>query len=130
MRFGALFWGLILYAALSANALAKPLTSEACVALVDEHNRLSKDGIEKSLAQDPVNASTNIKAEKLASIERFLFIESQIRFRCPAVKLPGLEIKAPAKTKAAKVEKKKIRSRGPKIPLPKRKPAPPAKRAS
>lgn len=129
MRFGTAFLGLILGAALPVTASAKPLPSEACVRLVDEHDKLSKNGIEKSLDQDPAKASENIKAEQLANIERFLFIESQIRFRCPAVKLPGLKISPPSKAQAAKLVKKKARSRGPMIPLPERKPAPSAKRA-
>ncbi|MHA1164216.1 MAG: hypothetical protein ACTSP0_01350 [Alphaproteobacteria bacterium] len=129
IRFGTAYLSLILGVALPVNASAKPLTSEACVRLVDEHGRLSRGGIEKSLARDPASARDNIKAEQLALIERFLFIESQIRFRCPAVKLPGLEITPPSKAQTAKVEKKQSRPRGPMIPLPKRKPASPAKRA-
>lgn len=129
MRFGTAFLGLILAVALPANAPAKPLASEACVRLVDEHAKLSKDGIEKSLAQDPAKASETIKAEQLANIERYLFIESQIHFRCPAMKLPGLKTPAPSKAQAAKMGKKKVQPRGPMIPLPKRKPALPAKRA-
>ena len=129
MRFGIAFLGLILGVALPINASAKPLPSEACVRLVDEHDKLSKGGIEKSLAQDPATASENIEAEQLANIERFLFIESQIRFRCPAVKLPGLKTPAPSKAQAAKMEKKQIQPRGPEVPLPKRKPVPPSKRA-
>lgn len=129
MRFGTAFLGLILGVAFSAHASAKPLASEACVRLVDEHARLSRDGIEKSLTQDPAKASETIKAEQLANIERFLFIEGQISFRCPAMKLPGLKTPASAKAKAAKMDKKKVRPRGPMVPLPARNPAPPAKRA-
>jgi hypothetical protein len=123
MRFGTAYLSLILAMALPVNAWAKPLSSEACVKLTDEHNKLSKGGIEKSLAQDPAITSKKIKAEQLASIKRFLFIESQIRFRCPSVVLPGLEIRAPSKVKVIKVEKKQSRRRGPRIPLPERKPA-------
>jgi hypothetical protein len=129
MRIGTAFLGLILGVAFTANASAKPLASEACVRLVDEHARLSRDGIEKSLAQDPAKASETIKAEQLANIERFLFIDSQIRFRCPAMKLPRLKTPASSKAQKAKIDKKKARPRGPMVPLPDRNPAPAAKRA-
>ena len=129
MRFGTVFLGLILSAAIPVRGSAKPLTSEACVRLVNEHDTLSKGGVEKSLARDPASERDNIKAEQLALIERFLFIESQIRFRCPAVKLPGLKITPPSKARTAKVEKNRRRPRGPSIPLPIRKPASSAKRA-
>lgn len=114
---------LILGLAIHTNASAKPLTSKACVRLVDEHDKLSRGGIEKSLARNPASAHETLKAEQLALVERFLFIESQIRFRCPASKLPGLEITPPSKAQTAKAEKKRSRPRGPSLPLPKRKPA-------
>jgi len=129
MRFGTVFIGLILSAAIPVTGSAKPLTSEACVRLVNEHGKLSRGGVEKSLARDPAGERDSIKAEQLALIERFLFIESQIRFRCPTVKLPGLEITPPSKARTAKVEKNRSQPRGPSIPLPKRKPASSAKRA-
>ena len=122
MRFGTAFLSLILGVALHVNASAKPLSSEECVRLVDEHAKLTRNGIEKSLAQAPPVISETSKTEQLASIERFLFLESQIKFRCPDVILPGEEEAVATKTPAVTLKKIQTRPRGPKVPLPERKP--------
>ncbi|GBE43193.1 hypothetical protein BMS3Bbin10_01269 [bacterium BMS3Bbin10] len=120
--------GLSVLAASRGDTAAKPLSSEACVKLVNEHTELAKGGIEEAMNQDPENAGAALNEEQLARIERFLFIEGQIRFRCPEVQLPGLGVPEPSKTQAAKLEKKKIKKpKGPAVPMPERKPKLPSK---
>jgi len=112
------------------DAAAKRLSSEACTKLAKEHTDLANGGIEQTMNGDPVKARTALKDEQLARIERFLFIEGQIRFRCPQTKLPGMGPPKPSKTQAAKLEKKQPKKpKGPVVPLPNRKPKPPARDA-
>ncbi len=73
-------------------AAAKPLLSETCVKLAGEHVELRKAGIEEAMdQQDPQKAGEALKPDDLAKIERYLFIEGQIRFRCPEIKLPSIK---------------------------------------
>ncbi len=136
--------GLSVLAASYGDAAAKRLSSKACVKLVSEHAELAMSGAEKAMNGDPENAGAALKKEQLARIERFLFIEGQIRFRCPEIKLPGLGAPKPSKTqaveleknyaaelkkkRAAKLEKKRLmKQKGLVVPLPERKPKPPSK---
>ncbi len=91
------------------TALAKPLSSEACVQLVNEHSTLAKSGVEQQLKGEPASAGTTLKAEQLANIDRYLFIEGQIRFRCPEIKLPGMKSPAHSKEQAAEFQKRATR---------------------
>ena len=123
---GTALLGLSILALAHGDAAAKRLPGEACTKLAGEHTELVKSGIEQAMNGDPVKASTALKQEQLARIERFLFIEGQIRFRCPQIKLPGMETPKPSKTQAAKLEKKQPKKpKGPLVPLPMRKPKPP-----
>lgn len=124
--------------ALPQRSFAKPLSSEACVELVNEHAMLLKAGVEAYMKRDPAKASSTLRAEQLANIDRFLFIEGQIRFRCPEMELPGLDTplhsaaqaaafkeRAEKEAEARKAAKQKAagkKSKGPDIPLPDRNP--------
>lgn len=103
--FGVLMclWGL--------PAAAKPLSGEECSKLVSEHAELARKGIEERMDVDPTTAGEQLSKDELNEIERFLFVEGQIRFRCPEVQLA---VPDPPK---------------PTVPLPRRKPVPPTKRA-
>lgn len=90
---------------------AKPLSTEECAKLVSEHAELVKKGVEQRMNQDPEEAKASMDREALNEIERFLFVEGQIRFRCPEVELA---IPDPPK---------------PTVPLPIRKPPPPSSTA-
>lgn len=137
-RIGAAFLGLTVLATQLMPVLAKPLLSETCVKLVGEHVELRKGGIEASMDHGPEKAGETMKPEELAKIERYLFIEGQIRFRCPEIKLPGLKEPNLLKSKNSKIKEAKIKEAkpvapkkpaDPPAPLPKRKPAPPKKKA-
>jgi len=128
--------GMSALAASQRDAATKPLSSEACVKLVNEHTELAKTGIEKVMDQGPENTGATLNKEQLARIERFLFIEGQIRFRCPEIQLPGLGVPEPSnaqaerlgKKKAAELEKESLKKpKGPVVPLPRRKPKPPSR---
>lgn len=113
------------------HAAAKPLSSEECTKLVAEHAELAKKDIESLMDQDPVMAAKQMKPEQLSEIERFLYIEGEIRFRCPAVKLavpvpPAFE---PPEEQEKTAESEAKQPSGPTVPLPDRKPARSAKRA-
>lgn len=111
-------------------ALAKPLSSEDCAKLVGEHAELSGRGIEKAMDREPANADQQMKPEEFADIERYLFIEGQIRFRCPGVRLAIPEPAEPPQEQAAKGEKREPKApAGPPVPLPRRKPSPVAEKA-
>ena len=107
------FLGLMALTTLYSQTLAKPLQSETCVKLAGEHIELRKAGIEEAMDQDPTKAGEVLKPEQLAQIERYLFIEGQIRFRCPEIRLPGIKdpdlknAKKDGKEKAKKKTKKK-----------------------
>lgn len=119
--------------AAACTAQAKPLTTQECTSLVEEHAKLSSKNIEKLMDQDPIEASEKLNPNELAEIERFLFVEGQIRFRCPAVKLkvpppPELEVReatnqADAKKKgtSAIAESEPV-NKGPRVPFPDRNP--------
>ena len=142
-RIGAAFLGLTVFATQLVPVSAKPLLSETCVKLVGEHVKLRKGGIEASMDHGPEKAGETMKPEELAKIERYLFIEGQIRFRCREIKLPGIKEPDLSKSKNSKIKKAKIKEAkikeakpvapkkpaDPPAPLPKRKPAPPKKKA-
>lgn len=131
---------------LPGASFSKPLPSKACVALVNEHAQLLNAGVEKHMRGDPATASSTLKAEQLANIDRFLFIEGQLRFRCPEVRLPGLGVPAKSEAQAAVFQKRakqeaaahrasqqKNRAKKPKggaVPLPDRNPRRQANAAS
>ena len=147
-------WHLVLTAATAAFAVfvlpgasfSKPLSSKACVALVNEHAKLLNAGVEKHMRGDPAVASSTLKPEQLASIDRFLFIEGQLRFRCPEVRLPGLGVPAKSQAQAAAFQKRAKqeaaahranqqknraeKTKGPGVPLPDRNPRRQANAAS
>ncbi len=133
-RIGTALLGLTVLATQLVPVSAKPLLSETCVKLVGEHVELRKGGIEASMDHGPEKAGEIMKPEELAKIERYLFIEGQIRFRCPEIRLPGIKEPDLSKSKKSKIKKAKIKEAkpvapkkpaGPPAPLPKRKPAPP-----
>ena len=133
-RIGAAFLGLTVLSAQLVPVSAKPLLSETCVKLVGEHVELRRGGIEAAMDHDPEKAGEILKPEELANIERYLFIEGQIRFRCPEIKLPGIKELNLSKSKNKKIKKAKIKEAkpvapkkpaGPPVSLPNRKPAPP-----
>lgn len=112
------------------DAAAKNLSSEVCAKLADEHAILTKSDIEQLMNGDPATARTALEQAQLARIERFLHIEGQIRFRCPKIKLPVLQLPKPSKTQTAKLEKQQPKKpKGPIVPLPRRKPKPPSQDA-
>lgn len=125
-RFFTAFLGLTALATQLLPAAAKPLQSEICVKLASEHIELRKGGVEESMNHDPEKAGEILKPEELAKIERYLFIEGQIRFRCPEIRLP--EIKDPdlSKTKEAGIDdakqNKEKKRKGPPVPPSKRNP--------
>ncbi|MEM8744370.1 MAG: hypothetical protein AAGF14_07040 [Pseudomonadota bacterium] len=121
--------------ALPGFALAKPLSSEACVALVNEHAKLLKTGVEQQMRGDPAKAGSTLQPQQLANIDRFLFIEGQIRFRCREIKLPGLGTPKNSEAQAAQFQKRakqeadarranaqRNKPKGPAVPLPDRNP--------
>lgn len=110
------------------SAEGKSLSKEACAKLVEEHGGLLKGGIVLAMNKDPEKAREELQPEKLANIERFLFIDGQIRFRCPNVRLPAIkapELSEPRKAKVEEGDKKPEQVKkpdGPPAPPPKRKP--------
>jgi hypothetical protein len=127
---GTALLGLSIVTLAHGDAAAKRLSSIVCTQLANEHAKLTKSGIERLMNGDPATARTSLKEEQLARIERFLHIEGQIYFRCPQIKLPLLRPPEPAKTQAAKLEKKQPKKpQGPAMPLPLRKPNPPSRGA-
>lgn len=109
---------------------AKPLSSEECAKFAAEHAKLAKKGLEKAMDQDPDKAKAQLEPQQIADIERFLFVEGEIRFRCPEIKLAIPDPPEPVKDKAAEKEKKKAeKPSGPQVPLPQRKPKRPTRRA-
>jgi len=140
-RFSVLLPCVIMFA--THHAWAKPLSSEECAKLVSEHADLEKKNIETRMDQDPAIAVPLLKPDQLAEIERFLHIEGEIRFRCPEIKLavpapPMMESdsEAPITTSDKKQGAVNLNGvqdvrepKGPPVPLPRRKPSPPAKRA-
>lgn len=131
-RFFLLIAGMLIIP--TQHGMAKPLSSEDCAKLVSEHSDLAKKDIEAMMDQDPAIASTSMSPEQLAEIERFLFIEGEIRFRCPEIKLAVPKPPAPeptpeeAKTASEKTQQPE-QPAGPPVPLPQRKPKPSSKRA-
>ena len=125
-RFYTAFLGLMALATQLSPAAAKPLLSEICVKLASEHIELGKGGVEESMNHDPEKAGEILKPEELAKIERYLFIEGQIRFRCPEIRLPGIKVPDLSKTKEAGIDDAKPKTRkkrkGPPAPPPKRNP--------
>jgi len=133
-RIGTATLGLTVLATQLVPVSAKPLLSETCVKLVGEHVELRKGGIEASMDHGPEKAGETMKPEELAKIERYLFIEGQIRFRCPEIRLPGIKEPDLSKSKKSKIKKAKIKEAKPvapkkpaglPAPLPNRKPEPP-----
>ncbi|MDA7946639.1 MAG: hypothetical protein MPJ78_04105 [Hyphomicrobiaceae bacterium] len=119
--------------ALTSPSPAKPLSSDACVALVNEHASLLKAGVESHMRGDPAAAGSTLNPRQLANIDRFLFIEGQIRFRCREIKLPGLGTPKNSETQAADFQKRAKQEanarktqakkrKGPAVPLPDRNP--------
>lgn len=127
------FLGLMSLAALINPASAKPLLSDSCVELLGEHEKLRKGGVESYMDHDPAKANELFKPADLVNIERYLFIEGQIRFRCPEIRLPGIDNPDLSKSKEVrnnvKNPKPPKKQAGPPVPLPRRKPAPPKKKA-
>lgn len=81
-----------LFVALSSIVVAaKPLDNESCTKIVDEFDSLRKSGVEKAMDSDPAKAKENMSPQMMVNIERYLFLEGQLRFRCPHIKLslPG-----------------------------------------
>jgi hypothetical protein len=113
-RFCATFLGLTALVLTFSPAVAKPLLSEACVELASEHTKLRKGGVEEVMDQDPQKAGETLNPEDLAKIERYLFIEGQIRFRCPKIKLP--KIKDPNLKKSEGEGNEKAKRKPPKKP--------------
>ncbi len=105
---------MVLALPLSQQVAAKPLLSETCVKLASEHTELRKGGIEEAMNQDPQKAGEILKPDDLAKIQRYLFIEGQIRFRCPKIKLPGL--KEPDSSKSKKDGSDDAKRKPPKKP--------------
>jgi len=132
--------------ALSHASLAKPLSSKACVKLVNEHAQLLKTGVEQQMRKDPATAGSTLKSRQLANIDRFLFIEGQLRFRCPEVQLPGMDTPEHSEAQAAEFKKRtkkeaearkaknkktvRKKPKGPNVPLPDRNPKRQASAAS
>lgn len=112
------------------QAWTKPLSSQECAILVSEHSDLTKKDLEATMEQDPAIAAPLLKPEQLAEIERYLFIEGEIRFRCPEIQLAKPKSLEPEPSKTADIKKAEPeKPSGPPVPLPRRKPSPPAKRA-
>lgn len=133
-RIGTVFLGLTALAAPLSPAAGKPLLSKTCVKLVGEHTELAKGGVEESMNHDPEKAGEILKPEELTNIERYLFIEGQIRFRCPEMRLPGIKDPDLSKSKEAKIKEAKPKPpkkpKGPPAPVPTRKPARQQKKAN
>ena len=106
------------------SAVAKPLTTQECTRLVDEHTILAKKDVETLMDRDPSEAKDLLKPEQLADIERYLYLEGEIRFRCPEVKLAIPEQPAPEPEKAAAkaATKETAAPAGPSVPMPDRNP--------
>lgn len=102
-------------------AIAKPLTTQECTRLVEEHAILVNKDIETLMERDPKEAKDLFKPEQLADIERYLYLEGEIRFRCPEVKLAIPELPAPEPKKAAAKKKAPVPA-GPSAPMPARNP--------
>jgi len=108
-------------------AAAAPLDKAACAGLEAELKALRSGGIEKVLAEGSENgpgwALANITLNDIERIKRYLALEDDIRFRCPGVDLPAPPVEnqmvVPAAAKAG--------SAGSGIPMPSRRPEPPAK---
>lgn len=77
--------GLALAAALAGgSAGAVPLDSETCEALKAEHSLLAGAGVKADMQHGPEWAKSNLPAERLQRILRFIEVEQQLLFRCPS----------------------------------------------
>lgn len=103
-------------------AMAKPLSTEECTKLVGEHAGLVKKDVEKLMDTDPATATEKLKPEQLIDIERYLFLEGEIRFRCPEVKVAIPELPKPEPQKAKVEEPPLVDDDGPGVPMPDRNP--------
>ncbi|MGI9381663.1 MAG: hypothetical protein ACR2PO_00790 [Methyloligellaceae bacterium] len=99
----------------SRDAVALPLDKQACATLTAEHDRLVRAGVLKTMGKGPDWAAANLKPDGIAQIKRFLTVEAKIRFQCrgDGVAIAKLVVKPPAGVK-------KVETRGPMVPLPKR----------
>ncbi len=71
-------------------AAAKPLKGAACKKLDQERVALLRDGVDKAIVNGPEWTRANMPPETLDSVERYLLLEEQLRFRCGRRKLPAL----------------------------------------
>jgi hypothetical protein len=71
---------------LPGAALAVPLDKETCTKLKAEHLTLTQAGIKETMAKGPEWAASNLSAEQIGQIKRFLSLEEDIRFRCDVAK--------------------------------------------
>ncbi|MFM9940351.1 MAG: hypothetical protein ACKVP7_12750 [Hyphomicrobiaceae bacterium] len=91
-------------------ALAEPLAKEDCEKFKVEQAALEKAGIKDVLQKGATWGRANLGADKLKQVERFIFLEEQLSFRCGQAKarltLPFAEEDQPpaAPEDAAKAE--------------------------
>jgi hypothetical protein len=78
---------LLLLIALAAGAAltqarASPLDADTCNKMMVEQGALETAGVEQDLAKGPEWAKTNLSAERIAQVRRFIELEELILFRC------------------------------------------------
>jgi hypothetical protein len=78
---------LLLIAALAVGAAltqarASPLDADTCNKMMVEQGTLETAGVEQDLAKGPEWAKSNLSADKIAQIRRFIELEELILFRC------------------------------------------------
>lgn len=74
-------------ATVAGVVLAEPLPKEDCDRLLAEQSELTTSGVRDHLARGPAWGKANLSPPELKKVERFIFIEEQLSFRCGFAKL-------------------------------------------
>lgn len=101
----------------ASNAVAEPLTPEACEALKVERTKLEAAGVGHDLRRGPDWGRTRLTAARLGEVMRLISVTEQIAFRC---RKPPEEVKAGGEATESAVT-------GSGVPHPVRKPTPAGK---
>jgi len=99
-----MLFALFLFAGLASDGQARPLKKEVCKALAAERTTLAKKDVIDALLKGPEWSRSNIPADAIQRIRRYLEVEEQLRFRCRGMKVPLL---SPEETETASVSPKK-----------------------
>ena len=121
-------WG-----AVPAVSKAAALDPDSCAKLKTEQETMEKAGLKEIVGKGPEWARTNLPAEKMSEIKRWIEVDEQLLFRCPGRHLVNLPLEPdppppapPAEDKRGEAEKSEAR---PPAPPAEKKAAAPEKKA-